>query len=96
MHLATKIIYIIGFHTINVYCNIISGVKDNVNDTDILYTFNLIELSGYMINIVPNNVLYKIVIKDRIEYIKFHIKDEYGRSIDFSGDVLSFLLHLTK
>ena len=96
MHLATKIVDIMGFHNINVHCNIISGVKDNVNDTDILYTFNLIEPSCYLINIIPNNVLYQNVTKDRIKYRKFHSKDEYGRSSDFNGDVLSFPLHLTK
>ena len=33
------------------------------------------------------------VTKDRMEYIEIHIKDEYGRSIDFNGDVSSFTLH---
>ena len=94
IHIATKIVDIMGFNTINVHCNIISGVKDNGNDTDILYTFNLIEPPGYMINIIPNNVLYQNVTEDRIEYIDFHIKDEYGRPIDFNGEVLSFTLHL--
>ena len=87
MHLATKIVDIMGFNTINIHCNIISGAKDNDNDTDILYTFNLIEPPGYMINILPNNVLYQNVTKARREYTEFHIKDEYGRSIDFNGDV---------
>ena len=53
LHLATKIIDIMGFHTINIHCNTTSGVKDNVNDTELLYTFNLIEPPGYMINIIP-------------------------------------------
>ena len=83
-----------GFNTIKIHCNIISGVKDNGNDTDQLYTFILIEPPGYMINIIPNNVLYQNVTKDRIEYIEFHIKDEYGRPINFNGDLLSFTLHL--
>ena len=94
IHIATKIVDIMGFDTINIDCNIISGVKDNGNDTDILYTFNLIEPPGYMIKIIPNNVLYQNVTKDRIEYIEFHIKDEYGRPIVFNGDVLSFTLHI--
>ena len=58
MHLATKIVDIMGFNTINIHCNIISGVKDYGNDTDILCTFNLIEPPGYMINIIPKKVLY--------------------------------------
>ena len=57
MHLGTMIVDIMGFQTINIHCNIISGVKDNGNDTDIIYTFNLIEPPGYMVIIVPNNVL---------------------------------------
>ena len=81
-HLATKIVDVMGFNTINNHCYIISGVKDNGNDTDILYTFNITEPPGYMINIIPNNVLYQNVTKDRIEHIEFHIKDEYLRSID--------------
>ena len=83
-----------GFNTINIHCNIISGAKDSGNDTDILYTFNLAEPLGYLINIIPTNILCKNVTKDRIEYIEFHIKDVYGRPIDFNGDVLSFTLHL--
>ena len=29
---------IMGFSTINIHCNVISGVKDNGNNTDILYS----------------------------------------------------------
>ena len=32
-----KIVDIMGFSTINIHCNVISGVKDNGNNTDILY-----------------------------------------------------------
>ena len=42
----------------------------------------------------PTIKLYQNVTKDRIEYLEFHIKVEYGRPIDFNGDVLSFTLHL--
>ena len=89
-----KIIDIMGFSTINIHCNIISGAKDNGKGTDILYTFNLKEPPGYLINIIPTNILYQNVTKDRIEYIEFHIKDEHGRLIDLNGNVLSFTLHL--
>ena len=89
-----KIIDIMGFSTINIHCNVISGAKDNCKDTHILYTFNLTEPPGYLINIIPTNILYQNVTKDRIDYIEFHIKDEHGRPIDFNGDVLSFTFHL--
>ena len=89
-----KIVDIMGFSTNNIHCNVISGVKDNGNNTDILYTFTLTEPPGYLINIILTNILYQNVTKDRIEYIEFHIKDEHGRPIDFNGDVLSFTLHL--
>ena len=90
-----KIVDIMGFSTINFHCIVISGAKDNGKDTDILYTFNLTEPPGYLINIIPTNILYQNVTKkDRIEYIEFHIKDEHARPIDFNGDVLSFTLHL--
>ena len=89
-----KIVDIMGFRTINIHCNVISGVKDNGNNTDIIYTFTLTEPPGYLINIIPTNILYQNVTKDRIEYIEFHIKDEHGRPIDFNGDVLSFSLHM--
>ena len=89
-----KIIDIMGFSTINIHCNVISGAKDNGEDTDILYTFNLTEPPSYLINFIPTNILYQNVTKDRIEYIEFHIKDEHGRPIYFNGDVLSFTLHL--
>ena len=90
-----KVVDIMGFSTINIHCNVISRVKNNGNNTDILYTFTLTEPPGYLINIIPTNILYQNVTKDRIEYIEFHIKDEYGRPIDFKGDVSSFTLHLT-
>ena len=89
-----KIIDIMGFSTINIHCNVLSGVKDNGNNTDILYTFILTEPAGYLINIIPINILYQNVAKSRIEYIESHFKDEHGRPIDFNGDVLSFTLHL--
>ena len=38
-----KIIDIRGFSTINIHCNLISGVKDNGNSIDISYTFTLTE-----------------------------------------------------
>ena len=89
-----KIVDIMCFSTINIHCNVISGVKDNGNNTNILYTFTLTEPPDYLINFIPTNILYQNVTKDRIEYIEFHIKDEYGRPIDFNGDVLSFTLYL--
>ena len=39
-----------GFSTNNIHCNLISGVKDNGNNTDKLYTFTLTEPPGYLIN----------------------------------------------
>ena len=72
-----KIVDIMGFSTINIHFNVISGVKDNGNNTDILYTFTLTEPPGYLINIIPTNILYQNVTIDRIEYIEFHIKDEH-------------------
>ena len=63
-----KIDDIMGFSTINIHCNLISGVKDNGNNTDIIYTFTLTEPPGYLINIIPTNILYQKVTKDRIEY----------------------------
>ena len=59
-----KIIDIMGFNNINIPCNIISGAEDNGKDTDILYTFNLTEPPGYLINIIPTNILYQNVTKD--------------------------------
>ena len=85
---------IMGFNTINIHCNIISGAKDNGKDTDILYTFNLTEPPGYLINILPTNILYQSLTENRIDYIEFHFKDEHGRPIDFNDDLLSFTLHL--
>ena len=89
-----KIIDIMGFSTNNIHCNVISGAKDNGNNTDKLYTFTLTEPPGYLINAIPTTILYQNVTKDRIEYIEFRIKDEHGRHIDFNGDVLCFTLHL--
>ena len=89
-----KIVDIMGFSTINIHCNVISGVKDNGNNTEILYSFTLTEPTGYLMNIIPFIILYQNVTKDRIEYIEFHTKDEHGRPIDFNGDVLSFTLQL--
>ena len=55
-----KIVDIMGFSTINIHCNVISGFKDIGNNTDILYTFSLTEPPGYLINIIPTNVLSKM------------------------------------
>ena len=56
-----KIVDIMGFNTINIHCNIISGAKDIGKDTDILYTFNVTEPPGYMIITIPTNVLHQNV-----------------------------------
>ena len=61
-----------GFSTISFHCSDISGIKDNGNNTEILYTFNLTEPQGYLIIIIPFNILYQNVTKKRIEYIEFH------------------------
>ena len=81
IHLKRLLFFLGGFSTINIHCNAISGVKDNGNNTDILYTFTLAEPPGYLINIIPTNILYQNVTKDRIEYIEFHIKDEHGNQL---------------
>ena len=65
-----------SFSNINIHCNVISGVKDNGKKTDILYTFTLTEPPGYLINIIPTNILYQNVTKNRKEYIEFPINDE--------------------
>ena len=83
-----------GFKTINIHCNVKSVVKDNGNNAGILQTFNLIEQPGFMINILPKNILYQYVKKERIEYKGFHIRDEHGSPIVFNGNVLSFSKHL--
>ena len=70
------IIDIMVFSTINIHYNVISGVKDNGNNTDILHTFTLTEPPGYLINNILTNVSYQIVTTDRIENIEVHIKDE--------------------
>ena len=83
-----------GFSTINIHCNVISGVKDNGNNTDIRYTFTLTEPPGFLINIIPTNILNQNVTKERILHIEFHIRDEHRRPIDFNEDVLSFTSHM--
>ena len=90
-----KIIDVLGFSTINIHCNVISSVEDG-NNTDILYTYTLTEPPGYLINIIPNIILYQNVTIDRIEYIEFQIEDEHGKPMGINGDVLSFTLHLTQ
>ena len=52
-----------GFNTINIRCNIISGIKDKGKDSDILCTYNLTESSGYMIVNIPTNVQYENATK---------------------------------
>ena len=61
-----KIVDIMSFSTIKIHCNVISGVKDNGNNTHLLYTFTLTEPPGYLIKIIPTNILYQNVTKDRI------------------------------
>ena len=38
-HASQKITDIMGFSTFNINCNVISGVQDNGNNKDIIYTF---------------------------------------------------------
>ena len=48
-----------GFSTINIHFNVISGVKDNSKNTEVLYTFTLTELPGYLINFIPTYILHQ-------------------------------------
>ena len=66
-----KIVDNMGFSTLNIHCNVISGVKDNGNNTDIVYTFTLTEPPDYLINIIPTNILYQNVTKDRIYRVSY-------------------------
>ena len=62
------------FNAINIHCDVISVVKVNGNKTDILYTFNLIEPPCYMMNIIPNNILYQNVTKEKKNIQSFIIE----------------------
>ena len=70
-----KIVDIIGSSTMNIHCNMISRVKDYGNNTAILHPFSLTEPAGYLIKIIPTNILYHNVTKDRVEQTEFHIKN---------------------
>ena len=94
VYTSQKIFDIMGFCTIDIHCNVISGVKDNGNNTDILYNFIPTEPPGHLINFISAKIFYRNSTKDRIEYFEFHIKEEHGRPIHFNGDVLNFSLHL--
>ena len=76
------------------HCNVIPQAKDSDNDADIMISIRIIEPLGYIINIIPDNVLYQIVTKDRIENIEVGVKDDYCKSPNFIGDILGFTLHL--
>ena len=69
-----KIIDIMSFTTINIHCNVISDVKDNGNNTDILYTITLIEPPSYLINIITTNILYQKVLKIERKILNFILK----------------------
>ena len=56
-----------GFNTINFNCKVISGVKDNGSDTDILYDYNLKEPPGYLINFISSIMPHQIVTREGIE-----------------------------
>ena len=56
-YISQIVVDIMVFSCINIHCNMISVVKDNGNNTDILYTFTLTEPPGYLINIIPTNIL---------------------------------------
>ena len=53
----------------------------------------MMEPPGHMINIIPNNILYRNVTRERMEYLEFHIRVEHGRPIEFQGVALSFTFH---
>ena len=52
-----KTVDIMGFSTNNIHCKVISSVNDVGNNIDILYTFTLTQPPGYLINIIPTNIL---------------------------------------
>ena len=55
------------FNTINIMCKVISGVKDNGSDADIIYDYNLKEPPGYMINSISTIMPHQTVTREGIE-----------------------------
>ena len=54
-----------AINTINIHCNVISGIQNSGMNSDNLYTFDLTEPPSYMKTFATINVIYQNVTKEK-------------------------------
>jgi hypothetical protein len=83
-----------------VNCDIISGDASysNSNKSRVLYSFVPESVAGTNINVSPTTLIYLPVDVNNglLSEIRIFITDNLGRSIDFNGEPITYLLHLRK
>ena len=84
---------IISFNNVFIYCDIVRGAYWNGKRTHILHSFSLNVSPGFrFVDKFYGGISYKDIInsKEQITLIKFYVRDDNGKALDFQGEVLTF------
>ena len=84
---------IISFNNVFIYCDIVRGSYLNGIRTHILHSFSLNVSPGFrFVDKFYGGISYKGIInsKEQITLIKFYVRDDNGKALDFQGEELTF------
>ena len=93
-HISDLQVDIVSVHTIRVECNIVQGAYFNNKSSHTLYEFSPNVDPGFMINLVPNHIIYLNINTKRIDNITCKIVDQLGRPVNFRGEHITIGLEL--
>jgi hypothetical protein len=86
-----------GVNALYIHCSAVGNSFNNGVASDIIYTFNPTSGPGTAIVISPYHPVYIPLRSDsniQITQIQMQITDQMGRPINFSGQPVSYLLHI--
>ena len=91
-----KPINISGVDKIHLISDCINGSIVNGNREPILYSFAFDQPPGDKIYKEPRTKLFKNVNKSILSHIRFHLRDDDHKPVDFNGETISFTYQLIK
>lgn len=87
---------IITVDKVHLRCDAVRGSILNGVGSDILFSFNINVSPGYKLVIQPSTILYKYIIKEKLESIEFYFSDDDGEPVEWLGETITFTTQLIK
>ena len=95
-HTSEKPVMISIIDKVHLKCDCVDGSIVNGIREQILFSFNLSAPSAYKIKKESITVLYKTIIKTRLDTIQFFLEDSNHNPVDFNGETLTFTIQIIK